>query len=81
MANVLKTYQIGKIRATALTTEYKGEPGVGFTVSKSRKKEDGTWEDVPFRGVQDLKDTIIACQLLLADHYQGKLTTEPDPFA
>jgi len=83
MATVIDRVKVGQVEVTKFQGSYEGKPTTSYGLKKSKfNKETKKYEDTPFLGVTDLKDAIVACQIMLMKHYapDTDVKEEPAPF-
>ncbi len=75
------TIKVGQCEIAKWASEFEGKPTVSYSLRKQKfDKTTKTYVESKFLGVTDLKDILVACQMMLLKHYTPEVKVEEAPF-
>jgi len=70
MAGPVDKVKVGMVEVAKWAGTYKEQATTSYSLTKQKlNKDTGKYEDTKFLGVTDLKDIMVACQMMLLKHY------------
>lgn len=76
MAKPVGEMSFGRVKIAKWENEYNGQVSTSYSISKSFKKKDGTWENTTFFYDTDLRDIYVAIGAILAGQVKKRKPQE-----